>query len=551
MDYERNHRRSLKNYLPWTETPEDVAAEQEAYQEFLREHEALTIGEGAYVSPDAVVTLSEGRVGAETYIASGAIVRGDVEIGAHCSVNPYANVAGEVTIGDGVRIASTAGIWGMNHQYADPDRPIYEQGLEHEGIEVEDDVWIGAGAQLLDGTSVGAHSVVGAGAVVTSDVEPYSIVGGNPARTIGDRRDSQSVDDANGGDLSRRLESFSQRVEDQLDTVLEYYRTPDGEGFLDQPGADPTVRAWCDAIEIAGSFDRLPPGFERAELVSHLQGLQDPETGLIPDPRSPPDPDADPTLLPGTWQPYNILSVGYALEVLESTFEHRIQAVDDLTPDRLYTHLEGLPWAEEAWHAGSWIDHYATGLYFNHRYFDGDRSPASLFGWLATAVDPETGLWGEPTASEEWLQPVNGFYRLTRGTYAQFGVVLPHPESAIDTVLRHSTNEAFFAPRNLNACNVLDVVHPLWLCGKQTDHRRDEARAWARSQIDTLLGAWHDDRGFAFELENGAPSLQGTEMWLSILYLLASVCDHGDSLTYEPNGVHRTDVALPLDGPEQ
>lgn len=550
MNHPERHQRQIKNYLPWRETPDSLESEQAEWQIFLIDEYGLELGEDVYLSPDAVLDLPDGRIGDETIVASGAIVRGDVEIGAHCSVNPYVNVAGDVTIGDDVRIGSTASIWGHNHVHEDPDTPIRQQGLRKEGIEIGDDVWIGAGAVVLDGTTIGSHCVVGAGAVVTDDVPPYSLVAGNPAEVIRDRRDGRSaIADADGdADLGDRLERFGDTVAGQVRPLLEHYRCDEGEGeyFLDRPDADRTVRAWCDAVEIAGMFDTLPPGWERDELVAKLQGLQDPETGLIPDPEHPPDPDADPTRLPDTWHPYNVLSVGYALEVLDAMFEHRLSAVDDLTPEALYDHLDGLPWEDSAWSCGAWIDHYATGLYFNRRYFDGQRSPASVFGWLETNVSPENGLWGEPTASESWKQPVNGFYRLTRGTYAQFGLDVPYPEVTIDMVLRHSRNPQFFREDALNACNVLDVIHPLWLCGQQTDYRRADATQWARTQIDRVLDHWHEERGFAFELTGDTPSLQGTEMWLSILYLLATTCGLGDRLGYEPKGVHRTEVALDI-----
>lgn len=54
------------------------------------------------------------------------------------------------------------------------------------GVKIEDDCWIGAGAIILNGITIGKGSVVGAGAVVTKDVEPYTIVGGNPAHKIRD-----------------------------------------------------------------------------------------------------------------------------------------------------------------------------------------------------------------------------------------------------------------------------------------------------------------------------------------------------------------------------
>ena len=72
-------------------------------------------------------------------------------------------------------------------------------------------------------------------------------------------------------------------------------------------------------------------------------------------------------------------------------------------------------------------------------------------------------MWGSATAERGLLPVVNGFYRASRGTFAQFGTPLPYPERVIDTVLRHARDPRWFAPVARNACNVLDVAHPLWL----------------------------------------------------------------------------------------
>lgn len=545
MDTEERHQRQIKNHLPWRETPDRLEEEQANWQAFLIDEYGVEIGERVYVSPEAIIDLPDGSIDDRTFVASGAIVRGNVELGTHCSVNPYVNISGDVTTGDGVRIGSTASIWGNDHGHADPETPIYEQGLTSEGVEIGDDVWIGAGAVILDGTTIGSHTVIGAGAVVTEDIPEYSLAAGNPAEVIRDRR--EETDGTTGSDTGTRLAEFGESVAAQVPSLLEHYCRTDGGTvrFLDHPEADRTVRAWCDAIEIAGMFDSLPPGWERDELVARLQDLQDPDTGLLPDPNDPPASDVDPTLLPAEWDPYHILSVGYALEVLDATFEYPISAVEDLSPESLYDKLDQLPWGDSAWSCGAWVDHYGSGLYFNRRYFDSHRSPASVIGWLETNRNPESGLWGERTADENWKQPVNGYYRLTRGTYAQFGIDVPSPEATIDTVLEHSRDPQFFRETALNACNTLDVIHPLWLCGRQTDYRRSEVRDWAQTQIERVIDHWHEDRGFAFRLCDDTPTLQGTEMWLSILYLLADVCGLRDRLGYEPKGVHRT--AVPLD----
>jgi acetyltransferase-like isoleucine patch superfamily enzyme len=68
--------------------------------------------------------------------------------------------------------------------FDDPNRPFVDQGITAQGIVVEDDVWLGAGAVLTDGVRVGKGAVVAAGAVVTRDVPPHTVVGGVPARPI-------------------------------------------------------------------------------------------------------------------------------------------------------------------------------------------------------------------------------------------------------------------------------------------------------------------------------------------------------------------------------
>lgn len=107
-------------------------------------------------------------------------------IGENCVIGPYNIIMGHggTHIGNNVIIAPRVSILPVNHNYDDASQPIREQGLDTQGIVIEDDVWIGAGAILLDGVRVGKGSVVGAGSVITRDVPPYSLVAGSPAKLI-------------------------------------------------------------------------------------------------------------------------------------------------------------------------------------------------------------------------------------------------------------------------------------------------------------------------------------------------------------------------------
>ncbi len=91
---------------------------------------------------------------------------------------------GGITIGDRVYTSPLVQILAINHVYDDPTRPIIDQGITAQGIVIEDDAWIGAGAIITDGVCIGKGAVVAAGAVVTSDVPPHMVVGGVPARVL-------------------------------------------------------------------------------------------------------------------------------------------------------------------------------------------------------------------------------------------------------------------------------------------------------------------------------------------------------------------------------
>jgi hypothetical protein len=180
-----------------------------------------------------------------------------------------------------------------------------------------------------------------------------------------------------------------------------------------------------------------------------------------------------------------------------------------------------------------------TAFYMNARYHRSGLNRDLLFGWLARRQDRATGLWGRPTAEQGLLQPVNGFYRLTRGTYAQFGLPVPDPDAAIRSVIANWQRHNGFAGAHWTACNLLDTIHPLWLLGQQSDHLRPRALEIAADTIVRAAAQWRAGEGFAFA-EGQQPSLQGTEMWLSTIHLAALMLGLDDVLPFRPQGVHRT-----------
>ena len=109
---------------------------------------------------------------------------GDVIIGDHTRIGLHNTIIGPVTIGHHVNLAQGITVTALNHNFEDARKRIDEQGVSTKPVVIEDDIWIGANAVVLPGVTIGHHSVVAAGAVVTKDVAPHSLVAGVPAKII-------------------------------------------------------------------------------------------------------------------------------------------------------------------------------------------------------------------------------------------------------------------------------------------------------------------------------------------------------------------------------
>lgn len=109
---------------------------------------------------------------------------GDVMIGDHTRIGLHNTIIGPVIIGSHVNLAQGITVTALNHNFENSKKRIDEQGVSTSAVVIEDDIWIGANAVVLPGVTIGHHSVVAAGAVVTKDVPPHSLVAGVPAKVI-------------------------------------------------------------------------------------------------------------------------------------------------------------------------------------------------------------------------------------------------------------------------------------------------------------------------------------------------------------------------------
>jgi len=124
-------------------------------------------------------------LGEETSISRNVDLRSyrHISIGCHTSVNKHVLLdgrGGSLVIGNNVDIAQDAQIWTLQHDY---NSPMYS--AVGKPVRIDDYAWIGSRSIILPGVTVGQGAVVAAGAVVTHDVAPYTVVGGVPAKVIG------------------------------------------------------------------------------------------------------------------------------------------------------------------------------------------------------------------------------------------------------------------------------------------------------------------------------------------------------------------------------
>lgn len=128
----------------------------------------VRIAKSAYIDPSAMINPESGYI----------------EIGEDSTLNEFCTIhgLGGVKIGDGVRIGCHTVIHSAYHHTERLDIPIWKQGTYGKPIVIEDDVWIGTHCTILGGVKIGAHSIIGAGSLVTRDIPPYAVAYGVPCK---------------------------------------------------------------------------------------------------------------------------------------------------------------------------------------------------------------------------------------------------------------------------------------------------------------------------------------------------------------------------------
>jgi UDP-2-acetamido-3-amino-2,3-dideoxy-glucuronate N-acetyltransferase len=143
-------------------------------------------------SVHSLADVQSEQVGEGTVIWQFCVVLSNAQIGKFCNVNASVFIENDVVIGDNVTIKCGVQLWdgiriqdfvqvGPNVTFSNDRFPKAKRKFKIEITFVEKGASIGANATICPGLTIGRHSIVGAGAVVTKDVQPYSVVVGNPA----------------------------------------------------------------------------------------------------------------------------------------------------------------------------------------------------------------------------------------------------------------------------------------------------------------------------------------------------------------------------------
>ena len=172
----------------WIPTPLGLAARLLAWRWIFRHCGSARFGTGLSLAGCRNMHLGNGvRLGRGCFVTASD---GELVLHDNVALSPNVHVgadAGRIEIGAHTAVGPGTVIRAANHCIARKDVPIMQQGHVPGQIVIEDDVWIGANCVITPDVRIGRGAVVGAGAVVTRNVAPFSIVGGVPAKLIGMR----------------------------------------------------------------------------------------------------------------------------------------------------------------------------------------------------------------------------------------------------------------------------------------------------------------------------------------------------------------------------
>lgn len=138
------------------------------------DNEGIIIKDGVYIGRNSIISCKNGDI----------ILNDGVDIGFNCEIYSLSRVE----IGENTLMAAYTYVIGGGHMTTELDTLFKDQKKHGRGINIGKNVWLGAKSIVMDGCDIGSNTVIGAGAIVTKSIPPYSIAVGIPAEVIKDRK---------------------------------------------------------------------------------------------------------------------------------------------------------------------------------------------------------------------------------------------------------------------------------------------------------------------------------------------------------------------------
>lgn len=138
------------------------------------DNDGITIGNGVFVGRNTIVSCKNGDIEIDDR----------ANIGFNCEIFS----GGRVRLGKNTLVAAYTYLVGGDHLHDRTDAPVLDQARVAQGIDVDDNVWLGAHVVVADGARIGCDAIIGAGAVVRGEIPPFQIAAGVPAQIVRDRR---------------------------------------------------------------------------------------------------------------------------------------------------------------------------------------------------------------------------------------------------------------------------------------------------------------------------------------------------------------------------
>ena len=137
------------------------------------DNRGITIGDGVFIGRNTILSCKNGDIEIDDR----------ANIGFNCEIFS----GGHVRLGKNTLVAAYTYLVGGDHLHDRSDIPVLDQGRVAQGIEVDDNVWLGAHVVVADGARVGRDAIIGAGAVVRGEIPPFQVAAGVPAKVIRSR----------------------------------------------------------------------------------------------------------------------------------------------------------------------------------------------------------------------------------------------------------------------------------------------------------------------------------------------------------------------------